>query len=332
MTNDLSTLSGALLEMKDQLIYELGQKGVTASYDSSTGLLGLIGEISNIQTGGGSCYKVTFDNASYNTSGSVTVSVTVLKNYSACVGETVTFTSSTSTTTTATTDSNGVATATISFSGSTTLTASIGGVSDTATITVSSYLFYDDCSSSSGLTDYSLLTLRGSSSPTLTFDSTNSCYVLANNASSSGGHSLMAIDSLAGENSYTMQFKTKPYNTTDNGGAGYAYKGSNGMYSIYYMYKTSSSDSGNITINQGSSDSKQTNIGSNHRDEWLTHIITVSNGKVTYVLKDSTDTALYTGSAFTPSKGIQSDTKPGVTILWWNVSKVYVKDIIVEAL
>ena len=49
MTNDLSTLSGALLEMKDQLIYELGQKGVTASYDSSTGLLGLIGEISNIQ-------------------------------------------------------------------------------------------------------------------------------------------------------------------------------------------------------------------------------------------------------------------------------------------
>ena len=332
MTNDTSTLSGALLEMKDQLIYELGQKGVTASYSSSDGLLGLIGKISEIQTGGGSCYHIEFDQASYSTTGSVTVSVTVLKNYSACVGETVTFTSSTSTTTTATTDSTGVATATISFSGSTTLTASIGGVSDTATITVSSYLFYDDCSSSSGLSNYSLLTLRGSSSPTLTFDSTNSCYVLANNASSSGGHSLMAIDSLAGENSYTMQFKTKPYNTTDNGGTGYAYKGSNGMYSIYYMYKTSSSDSGNITINQGSSDSKQTNIGSNHRDEWLTHIITVSNGKVTYVLKDSTDTALYTGSAFTPSKGIQSDTKPGVTILWWNVSKVYVKDIIVEAL
>ena len=114
MTNDLSTLSGALLEMKDQLIYELGQKGVTASYSSSDGLLGLIGKISEIQTGGGgSCYKVTFDNASYNTSGSVTVSVTVLKNYSACVGETVTFTSSTSTTTTATTDSNGVATWTV---------------------------------------------------------------------------------------------------------------------------------------------------------------------------------------------------------------------------
>ena len=53
MSNDTSTLNGSLLEMKDQLIYELGQKGVTASYDSSTGLLGLIGDISNIQTGGG---------------------------------------------------------------------------------------------------------------------------------------------------------------------------------------------------------------------------------------------------------------------------------------
>ena len=50
MTNDTSTLSGSLDEMKDQLIYQLGQKGVTATYSSSTGLLGLVGAISNIQT------------------------------------------------------------------------------------------------------------------------------------------------------------------------------------------------------------------------------------------------------------------------------------------
>ena len=53
MTNDLNTLSGALLEMEDQLISELGDKGVTASYDSTTGLLGLISKIGDIQTGGG---------------------------------------------------------------------------------------------------------------------------------------------------------------------------------------------------------------------------------------------------------------------------------------
>ena len=184
MTNDLTTLSGALLEMKDQLIYELGQKGVTASYDSSTGLLGLIGEISNIQQGGGSCYKVTFDNASYSTTGSVTVSVTVLKNYNACVGETVTFTSSTSTTTTATTDSNGVATATISFSGSTTLTASIGGATDTATITVASYIINDDASVDNSSTLFGEhISLRNSGTATATYNN-NGYYVLTNTKSS----------------------------------------------------------------------------------------------------------------------------------------------------
>ena len=50
ITNDTSDLNGSLLEMKDQLIYELGEQGVTASYDSSTGLLGLIHKIADIQT------------------------------------------------------------------------------------------------------------------------------------------------------------------------------------------------------------------------------------------------------------------------------------------
>ena len=53
MTNDLTTLDGSLDEMKDQLISELGDKGVTATFDSSTGLLGLVSKIGDIQTGGG---------------------------------------------------------------------------------------------------------------------------------------------------------------------------------------------------------------------------------------------------------------------------------------
>lgn len=279
-------------------------------------------------------YSLAFSAASYvATGGSATLECTLLDNNVPVEGATISVSGSDSSLYTGITNNEGVAQVTVNnVSGTVTFTASYSNVSAQCTVTEQTYLFYDDCSSSSGLSNYSLLTLRGSPSPTLTFDSTNSCYVLANNATSSGGQSMMAIDSLAGENSYVMSFKTKPYDTNDNGGAGYAYKGSNGMYSIYYMYKTGSSDSGNITINQGSSDSKQTNIGSNHRDEWLTHILTVSNGKVTYVLKDSADTILYNGSAFSPSKQIQSDTKPGVTILWWNVSKVFVKEIKVEAL
>ena len=55
MTNDLTTLSGSLDEMKDQLITELDGKGVTATFDSSTGLLGLVSKIGDIQTSGGGC-------------------------------------------------------------------------------------------------------------------------------------------------------------------------------------------------------------------------------------------------------------------------------------
>ena len=80
MSNDTSTLSGSLDEMKDQLIDELDGKGVTATFDSSTGLLGLIGEISNIQQGGTSCPKLvqgTFTTGSTRAStGTVSINYT----------------------------------------------------------------------------------------------------------------------------------------------------------------------------------------------------------------------------------------------------------------
>ena len=81
MTNDTTTLSGSLDEMKDQLISELGDKGVTATFDSTTGLLGLVSKIGDIQTGGGtSCPKLvqgTFTTGSTRAStGTVSISYT----------------------------------------------------------------------------------------------------------------------------------------------------------------------------------------------------------------------------------------------------------------
>lgn len=74
MTNDTSTLSGSLDEMKDQLIDELDGKGVTATFDSSTGLLGLIGEISNIQTGCPNVVQGSFTTGSTrNTTQNITI-------------------------------------------------------------------------------------------------------------------------------------------------------------------------------------------------------------------------------------------------------------------
>ena len=166
MSNDTSTLNGSLLEMKDQLIYELGQKGVTASYDSSTGLLGLIGEISNIQTGG-SCYHIELDQTSYTTTGSLTVSATLQNQYQPYANQTVTFTGGTSTVT-AITDSNGVATATVTFSASGTLTATYSNVSDTASVTIQNIIFDDSTEYTQTLTPSG--DTRGNIIPTFNFD------------------------------------------------------------------------------------------------------------------------------------------------------------------
>lgn len=173
MTNDLNTLSGALLEMKDQLIYELGQKGVTASYDSTTGLLGLIGRIADIQQGGGgSCYHIEFTSDSYVAISNVaTVTIYLQENYAPKTGASVTITGGSSTVT-ATTDSDGIATANVTVTSATTLTATYSNVSDTASVTLRTYYLQDDASSdnSSSLFGNSIA-LRNSGSNTTSWNS-----------------------------------------------------------------------------------------------------------------------------------------------------------------
>ena len=81
MTNDLTTLDGSLDEMKDQLISELGDKGVTATFDSSTGLLGLIAKISDIQTGGGTgCSNLVMGDFTTGSTGASTGTVNLNYN------------------------------------------------------------------------------------------------------------------------------------------------------------------------------------------------------------------------------------------------------------
>ena len=77
MVNDTSTLSGSLDEMKDQLIDELDGKGVTASYSSSTGLLGLISKIGDIEQGGGGATNIVQGTFTTANSGGTTGSVSL---------------------------------------------------------------------------------------------------------------------------------------------------------------------------------------------------------------------------------------------------------------
>ena len=77
MTNDTSTLSGSLDEMKDQLISELGDKGVTATFDSTTGLLGLVSKIGDIQTGGSGATNIAQGTFTTGSTGGSTGSVSL---------------------------------------------------------------------------------------------------------------------------------------------------------------------------------------------------------------------------------------------------------------
>ena len=94
-------------------------------------------------------YTLALDSDSYTTSGSLSVSATLLDDGVAVEGATVSFTGGVSTVT-ATTNSSGVATATVNFTSSGTLTASYSNVSDTATVTVSSSIYSSALTSDDG--------------------------------------------------------------------------------------------------------------------------------------------------------------------------------------
>ena len=212
MTNDTSTLNGSLLEMKDQLIYELGQKGVSASYDSTTGLLGLIGKISEIQTGG-SCYHIEFDSDNYTAvGGACTITCTLQQNYEVLSGATVTL-SDGSSVYSSITNSQGIATFNLTgLTSSATWTCSYSNVSDTCTITVMNYLIYDDASVDNSSTLFgSYISLRNNGTNSVSYDSSTPCYVLKNTRGSS--ESLRPYTALDG---YTGSFKmtVRSKNTT----------------------------------------------------------------------------------------------------------------------
>lgn len=186
MPNDLSTLNGALLEMKDQLIYELGEKGVTVSYDPTTGLLGLIRKISEIQQGGGSCYHIEFSEDSYVAfGGTATLEIMLQENYAPKVGATVTVTGSDSSLYTGITDSTGVATVTVSVSADTTFTCSHSNVSDICTVIVQEiYIINDDASTDNTSTLFaSSIPLRNSGTGSVAYNSGH-YYVITNTKNS----------------------------------------------------------------------------------------------------------------------------------------------------
>lgn len=138
MTNDTTTLNGALQELGETMAANLTQQGVTSS--ASEGLTTLAGKILDIQTGGGSCYKIEFSEDSYTAvGGSATLEIFLQENYQPKSGATVTVTGSDSSLYSGITNNDGIASINVNVSAQTTFTCTYNNVSDTATVNYMAY-------------------------------------------------------------------------------------------------------------------------------------------------------------------------------------------------
>ena len=157
-------------------------------------------------------YSISFDSSSYSTSdGNVTAYVTLLDSSSPVSGASISLTG-TGSTLSATTNSSGIATFNLTgISADCTLTATYDNVSDTATVTVSSSLFEDDCTSSSGLSNYGTpLMMKGSGgSVELTYDSGNNCYKVNPTSNRAGETMCIPITPMNSKDNYKLTFKIK---------------------------------------------------------------------------------------------------------------------------
>lgn len=330
MTNDLTTLSGALLEMKDQLIYELGQKGVTASYDSTTGLLGLIGKIGDIQTGS-SCYHIEFSEASYTAvGGSATLELTLQQNYAPVSGATVSVAGSDSSLYSGLTNSSGIATITVSgITSNTTFTASYGNVSDTCTVTVSNVIFSDDCTTDKTSTTWgSSISLRNSGTASVTYTTGSpNYYLIANTRNSS--EAFVPYAELEGiTDSFKLTIKAKTETTSNPCLTGlYYYIDSNNWGGVKGMISEQwISSKTNGTFNE-----TQYTTGQSNTTNYYTNEITFNSVANTLTVNtyDSNDSLIQSKTMNIPIT-LTSSVKWGTSTTWSNTAKTRVSNVKAE--
>ena len=190
-----------------------GVFGGDSTYASSTGSVGLTVNKKSTST------SLTTSSASVTVGTSVTLTATVTSGGSGVNGLTVLFKDGTSTLGTGTTNSSGVATYTTDTltEGTHSITAVVTETSTYATSTSSavsvvvstgpSYIFYDACDSSSGLTNYgSIVTLENGSGATLAYNSTENAYAITCTGS---GCKVFPITALNGLDQFKMTMELK---------------------------------------------------------------------------------------------------------------------------
>lgn len=184
-----------------------GSVSVTASFGNLT-------ESMNVGIVLHDCTDIMFSQASYtaDSDGNVTLEVTLMNDNVAVPNATVSLSDGVSIYT-GITNSNGVATFNLTgLTASASWTCSYSNVSDTCTVTVSSYLFYDDCSADL-TSQYTDVTISSSSNSILkSYDSTENAYKVYG----SGGDAFRAllIPNIRGLDNIRISLRAKLASTT----------------------------------------------------------------------------------------------------------------------
>ena len=304
----------------------VGSFSFTASYQTSTSPV--------VSVSVNHSYSLAFSQATYTASGgSATLECTLLEDNVAKTGASITVTGTDSSTYTATTNSGGVASVTVTgISASTVFTATYQGATATCTVTVQTYGFYDDASAdnSSQYTSYAIQNTSGKVN--IAWNSNEQAYAITNNTTS--GRVLLQFGDTLLQNNVRISADIKLGGTSykNNGMLAFIDKDSQTTYSVagwvqgekYYRLV----EFNGTTELQTTSNTKWTNLstsGYNH------HELVYQNGVVTYTI--TTPSSQTKTVSLTLQKSNYIGGKLGLFIeLFSSATHCYIKNIKVEAL
>ena len=330
MTNDTTTLNGALQELGETMASNLVTKGVQAS--ATDGLTTLAGKILDIQTGGGSCYHIEFSEASYTAEGgSATVTIYLQANYEPLANATITL-SDGSSQYSCITNSNGIGTYTFNnVSSNLSVTASYSNVTASCTITVGSTVyFYDDATvdNSSQYTSYSIQGTTGKVN--IAWNSAEQAYAITNNTTS--GRALLQFGDTVLQNNVRISADIKLGGASykQNGMLAFIDKDSQTTYSLAgwvqgqkYVRLTEFNGTSELQTTPNTTWSSLDTSGYNH------HELVYQNGVVTYTI--TTPSNVTKTLTLTLQQNNYIGGKLGLFIeLFSSATHCYIKNIIVE--
>jgi len=238
-------------------------------------------------------YSLSFSQSSYVASGgSVTLECTLLEDNVAMSGASVTVTGSDGSVYNGITNSQGIASVTVSVTGETIFTATYSNVSDTCTVTVSSYLFYDDCTSdrSSEYTNASIQTSSKTNYLPLTYNSNG--YYIIKATSNEGNHYAKWIPALDGLDNIRFSCEVSTNTLSDTNRFGLVV-GTSDYKSLHFQITSNKMEGATFRDNSYRVIDTQT-ISSLATNTWYKMEYTVQGTSYTFKLADMSDNVLYT--------------------------------------